>query len=139
MKYNPDCVRKTLLMIEQEVKIEENDRGFFDEQHLWLPRLFELLANEFGKPDILYSLLKLEEAGYIETNFYDAPENIDPQNSEITAITFKGHEFLENIREDRNWARVKEAGRKAGSLALSLLSDVAKSLVIEIAKAALLG
>ena len=123
MKLNPDCAREVLLALENVLQIDEN---------LTMPALnayalFDLIP-KFSKPDVLYTLQKLEEAGFIIASFQFVSGSLS--DGYISSITYRGHEFLENIRENKNWEKVKSAAAKIGSFSVSVLGEISKSLIL---------
>ncbi|MHB1871977.1 MAG: DUF2513 domain-containing protein [Steroidobacteraceae bacterium] len=47
----------------------------------------------------------------------------------LTGLTWRGHEFLDTIRDPEIWRKTKDAASKAGGFTVSLLADLAKGLV----------
>jgi Hypothetical protein (DUF2513) len=45
------------------------------------------------------------------------------------AITWKGHEFLDNIRDSEVWSKTKAGAAKVGGLSLELLGALAKGFI----------
>ena len=45
-----------------------------------------------------------------------------------------GHRFLENIRSDTNWEKVKSVAKKAGSFSADVIIEIAKNVAVEAAK-----
>jgi hypothetical protein len=43
-------------------------------------------------------------------------------------LTWQGHEFLDNAKDDKRWARTMEAGRQVGGFGLDVLKDVLRNL-----------
>lgn len=124
MVLNPDCVRDVLLSIES--------CGFGE--RLTLEKLCEK-APQYSEEDLWYTCLKLEEGGYIDLITFTALRMPMPGIKEIKSLTYQGHEFLDSVREDKNWGKVKLVAKKAGTFSLSSLGDIAK----EVAKAAILS
>ena len=120
MKLNIDCVRDVLLCLESLLKFGEN---------LEYPALkYEEILNyktckEYSKEEIVYTLQKLEEANYIEANFYGSDQFIF--KIIVTSITFWGHDFLENIRNDSVYEEVKSKATKVGSFAFDIIKQIA--------------
>ena len=48
----------------------------------------------------------------------------------ITELTFSGHNFLENIKNDNNWNKIKQKLNKIGSYSLDIIKEVAKQAII---------
>jgi hypothetical protein len=44
-------------------------------------------------------------------------------------LTWKGHEYLDNIRDPEIWKKTKEGVQKVGSFSLDLVSALAKGLI----------
>ena len=43
-------------------------------------------------------------------------------------MTYFGHEFLDSIREENNWGKVKTVAQKAGAFSLTALGEIAKEV-----------
>ena len=136
MKYNIDCVRAILLCLEEHLTVEKADTNFYVFTTVYVPDLFSFIK-DYSEEDILYSLEKLNEAGFISAGLFQAEGGVVCDNSLITAITFEGHEFLENIREKKNFATVKELAKSAGSFALSVVGEIARNVALKFAQSAL--
>lgn len=124
MKLDHDLVRHILLAIESNENISGPDGK-------------ELLASVskrgYGNLDeIAYSILKLKEANYItgEVSWGDnKPTEIIPGN-----LTFEGHQFLDNIRDDSVWKDTKKVLSKFSSVSLTFVSSVASSVITQLIK-----
>lgn len=81
--------------------------------------------------DILYSVKYCAEAGLITLCPGSHPEQYRVNIRELTPA---GHSFLENIRADTNWAKVKSVAKKAGSFSADVIVEIAKSVAVEAAK-----
>ena len=119
MKLNYDCVRDMLLALEELLTINE------DLCHEYVPidKLFEVL-NKYDRKEVLYTFLKLGEAGYIciERRFYFG--------GEVHALTYHGHEFIESVRDNEMWESVKSILSSVGAISLPLILETAKGLAI---------
>lgn len=124
MVLSPDCVRDVLLSVES--------CGFGE--RLTLEGLERKLP-QYSEEDLWYTCLKLEEGGYLELVKVSGLRMPMPGIKEIKSLTYLGHEFLDSIREDSNWGKVKLVAKKAGTFSLSSLGEIAK----EVAKAAILS
>lgn len=120
MKLNIDCVRDVLLCLEDLLKFGEN---------LAYPSIkYEEILNyktckKYSKEEIVYTLQKLKEANYIEAIF--AGSDMQILKVVVTSITFWGHDFLENIRNDSVYEEVKSKATKVGSFALDIIKQIA--------------
>lgn len=121
MKLNPDCIRKLLLWLEENQKIDA--LGNVEEfSSLDLPHKI----SSFSERDILYSVKQMISNGLLAAN----PVRIDGCDIYwISDITPAGHEFLENIRQETNWNKTKTSAAKIGSSALSVLIQIASGVV----------
>lgn len=126
MKLDVDCVRAVLFELE---KLPFNSETNILRMHNSIPG--------FSQDEIEYACLKLHEADFVELSTVHTLGNCVPRVCSITGLTFKGHEFLEQIREPSRWEKVKEVAKNVGSYSLPILSDIAKELLVAAAKAAI--
>ncbi len=82
---------------------------------------------EYAHEQIIEHVHLLHEAGYVEKT-----NRATRFDCYIMRVTFKGHEFISNIRDENLWGQTKQAARKAGSMSL----DVIKSIAVNVAVAA---
>lgn len=88
--------------------------------------IFEQLP-KYEDNDILYTIEKLKEAGYINAALqFAAGHFID---GTVSCITYSGHEYLDNIRELGVWRKVKAMLKNAGATTLPLISQAAQMLI----------
>ena len=122
MKLNIDCIRNVLLELE---KLPLGKVTF-------VSTLYEVL--DYPESDILYSCVKLQEAGYIITVDIYRDCNYMPHIDGIIDITFKGHEFLSNIKIPSVWEKLSETLKKIPGASLSVISEIGKALAIDVIK-----
>ena len=115
MKLNPDCVRDVLLAVESS---SFGERMTLDGLNAKLP--------QYSTEDLWYTCLKLEEGGYLQLLTMNALRMPMPMIKEIKSMTYFGHEFLDSIREENNWGKVKTVAQKAGAFSLTALGEIAK-------------
>lgn len=122
MKLNHECIRAVLLDIEEK---------HLNIGHLNLSNLLtDSKSSVFTEEDIVYSLLKLEEAGYIDAKFQYASNKLFYIS--IGNITWEGHKFLDNIRDDGVWKDTKGILSKFSSTSISFASDIASSVITKL-------
>lgn len=122
MKLNLDCVRDILLTIEKHpIPMNLNFYNFC-----------ELLPN-YSKDEILYCCKRLYEANYLNLKFISI-QNCKPQLDEIGDLTFYGHEFLENIKNDTNWNKTKNIALKVGSFSFEVIKEISTSVISDVIK-----
>ncbi|AGC90932.1 MULTISPECIES: DUF2513 domain-containing protein [Bacillati] len=115
MKLNHDCIRDLLLEIEEKKPFETMlvTYNFQD---------YEVYKN-YNFKELMYCLSKLNEAGILDARVDIANNNINYY--QIGNITFYGHEFLDNIRDDETWNEVKRVAKQTSSMSVTLLSRLA--------------
>lgn len=115
MKLNHDCIRELLLEIEEKKPFET----------LLIPRSFQDydVYRNYNFDELMYELIKLKEADILDAH-------VNVINSKVTYyqignITFYGHEFLDNIRDNKTWNEVKRVAKETSSMSVTLLSKLA--------------
>jgi hypothetical protein len=111
MKRDMNLIRSILLEIERVA----DDR-----------RYFSLRDSELAPDDVLfYHLSLLKEAGLINATL------TGQRLAAVHGLTWNGHEFLDNIRNDKVWADVTQrvAGH-GGSAAFSVIVELAKKAAL---------
>ena len=122
MKLNYDCVRSVLLTVEKSKTIDEE----LNLNPLTVETIFEQLP-KYEDNEILYTIEKLKEAGYINAALqFAAGHFID---GAVSSITYSGHEYLDNIREPEVWRKVKAMLKNAGAITLPFISQAAQMLI----------
>ena len=121
MKLNPDCIRDTLLKIE--------DFPFLSDD-LALRRMegkdFYSLNEKYSTQDVVYTLIKLEEANLIKASIQFAGGKLFSLS--ISALTFPGHEYLSKIKDQEKWNKVKTIGSKVEDFSLSAIEKIAEGV-----------
>lgn len=141
MKLNMDCVRAVMLCVEEHTDFDHycyfiryaraDILDMLGEEPID-PLTYQVeLEAKFDNDDILYSVKYCAEAGLITLCPGSHPEQYRVNIRELTPA---GHSFLENIRADTNWAKVKSVTKKAGSFSADVIVEIAKSVAVEAAK-----
>lgn len=128
MILNSDCVRDVLLTVES--------CGYGE--HLRINALVEKLPT-YSSDEVSYSCLKLQEAGYLGVLTTRSLGSTMPIVVEIQDITYSGHEFLNTIREDKNWSKIKDAAKKAGVFSLKHIAQIGEAVAAAAIQSALQG
>ncbi|WP_138090900.1 DUF2513 domain-containing protein [Halalkalibacterium halodurans] len=119
MKLNYDCVRDVLLTCEDLGFDEKPSAKFFIEHEK---------LQCYTVEDILYSFKQLDSAGYIEIREFKALRV--PFDFIFKEITWSGHEFLKNIKDDSVWSKAKEkVSSSVGTASISILSATATAVI----------
>lgn len=72
----------------------------------------------------------LEEQGLLEASLLNLPEHGHLDKAYVQRITAWGHDFLDNIRDDGVWQRVKRSLVKSGGAAsLEIVSQLGAAIV----------
>lgn len=117
MKLDKDLVREILLAVEAS---KEDPLG-------WIQVDIE------GREalEISYHVMLLHEAGLIvgqDLSTYDGLEWLPKR------LTYKGHEFLDTVRNGEVWRRTKAGAEKAGVAGLGVLLELGKAYGKEVLK-----
>ena len=140
MQLNPDLIRDILLKAElgsfKILKNNDNDVNFFkllkDKNTL---KQFEEEKEKYQKPEeflsysnreIEYHTLFLKEAELIVIE-----KNSITVTLEISGLTVAGHNFVSNIRNDKNWNKIKEISNNVGSTSINTLIEISEKLISE--------
>ena len=115
MKRNWDLVRKILMALED----------IQDTTSIMEPGA----VTGYDEEIVSYHLQLLIEAGLIDGNC-NSLSGKTPLHCRATRLTWEGHEFLDRIRSDTVWNRVKGLARERGlSLNLDVIVIAAKSVI----------
>lgn len=122
MRLNYDCVRDTLLLLEDKLSV--SCEGGLTFNLVYLDDFTELLDG-YSAEDVYYAVFNLKQAGFISCFPCDAPEYVIDG---IEYITFAGHEFLEGIRDAGKWKTINSILAKAKTFSLSAISAAAEGV-----------
>lgn len=121
MKLNIDCIRDILFYLEENLQLtpdlELEEISLFDlPQHL-----------NYSIQELANTLLVLQEAGFIEA-FVDYGDN-QITLLDIYRITYDGYQFIESIRPETVWNKVKSVGKNVGSFSISTITQIATGVI----------
>lgn len=119
MRLNPDCMRDVLLVVEDHLPLNDS---------LPMTDLISLLPN-YSEDELTYTCLKLKEGGFLK--IFDIPVNRGFIVNEIQQLTYEGHQFLENIRDQSTWNKVKQKLPLLGSSSVQAIMSVASQVILE--------
>lgn len=123
LELNKDCVRDILLKCEELLQM--NDDGTMNT--LQSGDLKEVLP-DYDLSVIKYSVLKMDEADLINARIISFDDSIVVEFL-IFDITYFGHEFIEQIKDDNNWNKVKDVAKKVGSSSIDILLQIATGVL----------
>lgn len=119
MKLNHDCVRSILLELEDKLSLDDG---------ISLRQMREFKTfNEFGYETSVYTLTKLIEVEYLNGSVSRGDNQII--DVLIGSISWEGHQFLDNIRDNTIWSKTKDSVKALSSVSLPVLSNVAASII----------
>lgn len=116
MRLNPDCVRDILLYIEENTDSRH--------QAVSVEDLVRDMAGKYDDNTLYYHISKIDEGGLVDDVSYTGV-NIP---IDVTSLSWEGHCFLDNIRDNKVWAKVKAFFKSVVSISLPLLSEYAKTV-----------
>lgn len=120
MRLDPDCVRDILFVVEELT-------GW--RKPITFPAHFpDEVTGKYSKDTLSYHIDQCYMNGLLmcasRTMTWDRAGN-----TVIKGLSPKGHEFIENIRSDNTWSKVKQAARIAGSFSLKVLVNLAAQAI----------
>lgn len=125
MKLDANCVRDVLLAVEELQRVFVNDDGDVEKMELWVDDLYAALPN-YNKEVVFYALYNLEQAGYVDLSVQWINNCVNM--CAINHMTYEGHEFLESIRDSKQWISVKKGLSAIRNYSLSAISSVAEGI-----------
>lgn len=129
MKLNPDCIRDTLLYLEEQLTINCKNNTF---EFITLSQLTDGMLNKhktkYTEEDIWYTVYNLKQVHFIEGKINDAG-NHRMMFCDIENITWNGHQFLNTIRPDTIWEATKKKAKQIGGMSISALSIISSAIM----------
>lgn len=120
MKLNYDLLRELLLIVEE---LSDGRKSFLEKQ------IAEYIEDKELKPAVFYHLKFLTDAGYIERTVPSGSWNRYGYGY-ILDITPKGRNYLDSIRNEDVWNKIKARfADRIGSVVLDLIVDSAKTFL----------
>ncbi|CUO14520.1 DUF2513 domain-containing protein [Clostridium paraputrificum] len=114
MRLDNDCIRDILLFIEDNTDYEKE---FVSSEEI-------LDGLHYDKNTLFYHIDMVSQAKLVDNVFYAEDE---PQ--EISRLSWEGHQYLDNIREDHIWKAVKEKANTVGSVSLQVMIPLATAII----------
>lgn len=114
MKLDFDAVRELLLVIENEVDSIDVNKVVFNSS-----------LESFDKNSLGYALTKLIEAKILIGSVTQVKTGTGFTRIQIESISLEGHKFLDSIRVESNWEKIKKFALEKGSASLGTLVPIA--------------
>lgn len=126
MELNYECLRKTLMFLEKNLKLSDD----LDFKPLGIHEIVDYseLKKDFDQKDIAYCVHMLADSGMISV----LSDNSWVRELRVQTITYKGHEFLQQIKNDTVWKRVTDKLKPIGVFTINFISQVAVNVITEI-------
>lgn len=133
MKLNYECMRKVLFVLEDIMDLDE----FLDPQPMRIDEIVKIpvLSDNYSKKDIAYSIYMLADAGLLVnessklTRTDSTPPGAFSKAACVLYVTYKGHEFLQKIRNETVWSKIKETLSPVGTITIDLIAQVASNIL----------
>ncbi|AMJ94871.1 hypothetical protein AVL56_11575 [Alteromonas stellipolaris] len=113
MKRNMDLVREIL------INLNEHPHGY-------APDNFKVQG--YSQEEVLYHCFILGEAGLIDASNTSSDNSLSPEAIPIR-LTWMGHEFIENAKNENIWQQTKDAVHKIGDVSFSVWASVLAKVV----------
>ena len=132
MKLDLNCVRDSLLTLEKWLVLNDQLEFIF----LDLNEIMESAEmQKYTKPDVAYTLVMLEEAGFIKAVIDYGCDEIS--GLDVIRLTYQGHQFLETIRPKDTWDKIYAVAEKTGHKSLTNIMEIADIILPDVFKSAL--
>lgn len=130
MILNFDAVKSILLFIEENLDYLDQDSDFPSEHKIYV--CGQIVTNEYFSKyhpaEVAYALELLIKEKYISTVGNPIYSNSDLEFAKMNGLEMKGHELLDNIRDDKFWDITKRRAKQVTGVSLSVLASGAKAL-----------
>jgi hypothetical protein len=114
MKRDMDLVREVLIFI------EEHSHGFAPDS---------ISIEKYSDEQVGYHCYLMEQAGLVYAKDQTTMADFSP-NWTAVAMTWKGHEFLDNAKHQGSWQQAKEVVEKLGDASFSVWTNVLTRIVM---------
>ncbi|WP_282803281.1 DUF2513 domain-containing protein [Secundilactobacillus kimchicus] len=119
MDLNHECVRDVLLWVEKNVPTLAA---------VYTDDLIEGLSDKWDQNELIYCVIQLNDAEMLDSGAVKQGGSVSL--NQINQLTWKGHEYLDNIRDNNVWAKTKETVlSKVSSASLNIFSSVAAKII----------
>lgn len=115
MKLNHECIRDLLLYIKENLTYNDE------------LEINKISLNNYSLEELLYTTEKLVEADYLTCYTIE----IDDEYSIllVQSITYKGHHFLDTVRDNKVWSKTKNILSFLKSVSIEITSETASKVI----------
>ena len=125
MKLNPDCIRDTLLYLEENLTVNLAKKNF---EPIQLETIQEHFADTYDAEDVWYTIYNLLQVRFIEGDVAKAG-SMKMFWCPIENITWQGHQFLNTIRPKTIWEATKDKAKQIGGMSVQSLSMISMAIM----------
>ncbi len=136
MQMNIDCLKDVLQYCVDNIDYEE-DGDSWNTKSVNLFMMYESPKLKYDKKDIMRSVLKLDECGFIKVSTKFPNNKPYLERCSIEDVTYRGYQFIESVREPSVWEKTKSIAGKVGNHTLNFIESVAHDVAVEAGKEAI--
>lgn len=118
MKLNNDCIRDILLFIEDKTDFENDFINVND---------IAKKLNTYDTNTLYYHIKMIDQADLVDHISW-----ADNRPYIISNLSWEGHQYIDNIRDDKVWKMIQDHTKKLSSVSLQLLISLAPTFVEKI-------
>ena len=122
MKLNPDCVRDLLIEVEEKAD-GVNYFRFASSSGITSSETPNGLTEKYGRDEVIYHIVQCNESG-----FFVQMKKTVIGTYKINCLSPKGHQFLNDIRNNTNWEKIKKGFISVGGFSLKALIGIAQNI-----------
>lgn len=122
MKLNPDCVRDLLIEVEEKAD-GVNYFRFSSNSGFGSKETPNDLTEKYTRDEVIYHIVQCNESGF----FVQMKKNVIGTYN-ISCLSPQGHQFLNDIRNNTNWEKIKKGFISAGGFSIKALAEIAQSI-----------
>mgnify|MGYP000860004486 FL=1 len=127
MKLDPSCVRDLLLALEDCETI--NEQGVLSEDFSLNTLFRQSRLQKYDVAQLRYTFRMLVDAKYIACHINYIKGGYIPMFGVADGITYEGHQFIANIRNDGVWNKtIQKIAHVGGSVSMGILSSVSEGV-----------
>lgn len=118
MRLDHDCIRDILLYVEENIN-EQNNR-------IAVGSLIKNMDSKYDAYTIKYHIIQLNQAGMF--THVTIPDGNTPLL--IMDLSWEGHSYVDNIRDNKVWSKVKSSTKTLASISMPILIEYAKTVAM---------
>ena len=124
MRLNPDCVRDILVEIEEKADGVHCFR-FASGDGIVGSETPNNLTSKYSREEVIYHIIQCSESGF----FVQMKKSVIG-TYKISCLSPQGHQFLNDIRSNTNWERIKKGFITVGGFSIKALVEIAQNIAV---------